>query len=76
MTAPFAEEFFKALTAFAALYILGKKDLQSVLIAGLSSGFGFQISIKNKGGEQKKLTNAEINKILEEINFLEGRVYD
>ncbi|WP_061452686.1 hypothetical protein [Streptococcus oralis] len=34
------------------------------------------VSIKNKGGEQKKLTNAEINKILEEINFLEGRVYD
>lgn len=34
------------------------------------------LSIRNKGGEQKKLTNAEINKILEEINFLEGRVYD
>lgn len=34
------------------------------------------VSIRNKGGEQKKLTNAEINKILEEINFLEGRVYD
>ena len=48
LTAPFAEEFFKALTAFAALYILGKKDLQSVLIAGLSSGFGFQV-IENSG---------------------------
>lgn len=34
------------------------------------------LSIRNKGSEQKKLTNAEINKILEEINFLEGRVYD
>ncbi|MGT2625116.1 ABC-three component system middle component 1 [Streptococcus thoraltensis] len=30
------------------------------------------LDIRNKGGEQKKLTNAEINKILEEINFLEG----
>ncbi|HGA1247765.1 TPA: hypothetical protein ACIRHK_002025, partial [Streptococcus suis] len=30
------------------------------------------LGIRNKGGEQKKLTNAEINKILEEINFLEG----
>ena len=43
LTAPFAEEFFKSLTAFAALYILGRKDIQSVLIAGLSSGFGFQV---------------------------------
>lgn len=34
------------------------------------------LCIKSKGGEQKKLTNAEINKILEEINFLEGRVDD
>jgi len=30
------------------------------------------LGIRNKGGEQKKLTNAEINKILEEMNFLEG----
>ena len=27
LTAPFAEEFFKALTAFAALYILGRRDI-------------------------------------------------
>ncbi|MDO4667427.1 MAG: PrsW family glutamic-type intramembrane protease [Streptococcus sp.] len=43
-TAPFAEEFFKALVAYAVLFILNKKDFQSVLIAGISSGFGFQIS--------------------------------
>lgn len=30
------------------------------------------VGIRNKGGEQKKLTNAEINKILKEINFLES----
>ena len=34
------------------------------------------LGIRNKGGEQKKLTNAEINKILEEMNFLEGNSDD
>ena len=69
LTAPFAEEFFKALTAFAALYILGKKDLQSVLIAGLSSGFGFQViedigyvSRQTFGGENSYLLFSKVYK--------------
>lgn len=44
LTAPFAEEFFKSIVAFAVLYILNKKDIKSVLISGLGAGFGFQIS--------------------------------
>ena len=43
LTAPFAEEFFKALVAFWILLILGRKDLKSILIAGFGSGLGFQI---------------------------------
>ena len=43
LTAPFSEEFFKALVAFWVVLMVGKKDLKSILIAGLGSGFGFQI---------------------------------
>lgn len=43
LTAPFAEEFFKAVTAFLVIYIFNRKDITSVFIAGLGSGLGFQI---------------------------------
>ena len=71
MTAPFAEEFFKALTAFAALYILGKKDLQSVLIAGLSSGFGFQV-IEDIGYVSRQTFGGENSGALEAIGRIAG----
>ena len=71
LTAPFAEEFFKALTAFAALYILGKKDLQSVLIAGLSSGFGFQV-IEDIGYVSRQTFGGENSGALEAIGRIAG----
>ena len=71
LTAQFAEEFFKALTAFAALYILGKKDLQSVLIAGLSSGFGFQV-IEDIGYVSRQTFGGENSGALEAIGRIAG----
>ena len=43
LTAPFAEEFFKAALAFLVIYILNRKDLKSIFIAGLGTGLGFQM---------------------------------
>ena len=71
LTAPFAEEFFKALTAFAALYILGRRDIQSVLIAGLSSGFGFQV-IEDIGYVARQTFGGENSGALEAIGRISG----
>ena len=65
------EEFFKALTAFAALYILGRRDIQSVLIAGLSSGFGFQV-IEDIGYVARQTFGGENSGALEAIGRISG----
>ena len=71
LTAPFAEEFFKSLTAFAALYILGRKDIQSVLIAGLSSGFGFQV-IEDIGYVSRVTFGGQYSGSLEAVGRIAG----
>lgn len=71
LTAPFAEEFFKSLTAFAALYILGRKDIQSVFIAGLSSGFGFQV-IEDIGYVSRVTFGGQYSGSLEAVGRIAG----
>ena len=59
------------LTAFAALYILGRKDIQSVLIAGLSSGFGFQV-IEDIGYVSRVTFGGQYSGSLEAVGRIAG----
>lgn len=71
LTAPFSEEFFKALLAFVSLYILDRKDLASVFIAGLSSGLGFQI-IEDVGYVARQTLEGESSGALEALGRMAG----
>ena len=67
LTAPFSEEFFKALVAFWVVLMVGKKDLKTILIAGLGSGFGFQI-IEDLGYVARQTKTSQLAAVTEAIN--------
>ena len=71
LTAPFAEEFFKALVAFWILLILGRKDLKSILIAGFGSGLGFQI-IEDLGYVARQTRSGDLSAVTEAVNRISG----
>lgn len=71
LTAPFAEEFFKALVAFWLLIILGRKDLKSILIAGFGSGLGFQM-IEDLGYVARQTRSSDLSAVTEAINRISG----
>ena len=71
LTAPFAEEFFKALVAFWILLILGRKDLKSILIAGFGSGLGFQI-IEDLGYVARQTRSGNLSAVTEAVNRISG----
>ena len=71
LTAPFAEEFFKALVAFWILLILGRKDLKSILIAGFGSGLGFQI-IEDLGYVARQTRTGDLSAVTEAVNRISG----
>ena len=71
LTAPFAEEFFKALVAFWLLIILGRKDLKSILIAGFGSGLGFQM-IEDLGYVARQTRSSGLSAVTEAINRISG----
>ena len=71
LTAPFAEEFFKALVAFWILLIFGRKDLKSILIAGFGSGLGFQI-IEDLGYVARQTRSGDLSAVTEAVNRISG----
>lgn len=71
LTAPFAEEFFKALVAFWILLIFGRKDLKSILIAGFGSGLGFQI-IEDLGYVARQTRTGDLSAVTEAVNRISG----
>ena len=71
LTAPFSEEFFKALVAFWILLILGRKDLKSILIAGFGSGLGFQI-IEDLGYVARQTRTGDLSAVTEAVNRISG----
>ena len=71
LTAPFAEEFFKALVAFWILLILGRKDLKSILIGGFGSGLGFQI-IEDLGYVARQTRSGDLSAVTEAVNRISG----
>ncbi|MDU7553391.1 PrsW family glutamic-type intramembrane protease [Streptococcus sp. HMSC057G03] len=71
LTAPFSEEFFKALVAFWVVLMVGKKDLKTILIAGLGSGFGFQI-IEDLGYVARQTKTSQLAAVTEAINRISG----
>ena len=71
LTAPFAEEFFKALVAFWILLSFGRKDLKSILIAGFGSGLGFQI-IEDLGYVARQTRSGDLSAVTEAVNRISG----